>query len=344
MRDLVADLRGYGDVDARPAARRVVAIGGSAGSIDALIELFTAIPETAAAAFLVVVHVSRTGPSVLPQIVARAASSPAWHARGGETIREGDIVIAPPDHHLLVQDGVVRLDHGAKEQLNRPAVNPLFRSVADAYGANAIGIVLSGALDDGAAGLAAIKAAGGHALVQAPEEARVPSMPLSALQAVEADDVLGARALGRRVAELLEEHPDAADPRGGFATAEEATERIEREGEQTPFTCPECGGTLWAKAAGDGMVLRCRVGHAYSEESLLHGQADVIENALWSAIRALEERADFLNRVGERLRLRGSTASSDSYARRAADLTEQGQAIRDLLDRQRLALEEAPAT
>src|SRR3954465_8443330 len=207
MRDLVADLPGYGDVGARPAARGVVAIGGSAGSIPTLIELFTAIPETAAAAFLVVVHVSRTGPSVLPQIVARAASSPAWPPREGEATREGDILIAPPDHPLVVQDGVVRLDHGAKEHLNRPAVNPLFRSVADAYGANAIGIVLSGALDDGAAGLAAIKAAGGHALVRAPEEARVPSMPLMALQAVEADDVLGAGALGRRVARLLEEHP-----------------------------------------------------------------------------------------------------------------------------------------
>src|SRR3954467_13205328 len=129
MADLAAELGGYGERDARPAARpavaiggsprarrparpaarRVVAIGGSAGSIDALIELFAAIPETAAGAFLVVVHVSRTGPSVLPQIVAPAASSPAWHARGGETIREGDIVIAPPDHHLLVQDGVIRL-------------------------------------------------------------------------------------------------------------------------------------------------------------------------------------------------------------------------------------------
>src|SRR4051794_933342 len=218
MADLAAELRGYGDRDARPAARRVVAIGGSAGSIDALIELFAAIPETAAGAFLVVVHVSRTGPSVLPQIVARAASSPAWHAREGEAIREGDILIAPPDYHLLVQDGVVRLDHGAKEHLNRPAVNPLFRSVADAYGANAIGIVLSGALDDGAVGLAAIKAAGGHALVQAPEEARVPSMPLMALQAVAADDVLRAAAPGRRGAELPQEQPAAGGASGGVST------------------------------------------------------------------------------------------------------------------------------
>src|SRR3954467_1695553 len=118
MDELAADPRGYGAPDPRPAARRVVAMGGSAGSIDALIELFTAIPETAAAAFLVVVHVSRTGPSVLPQIIARAAGLPRWHGRDGDVIHERDILIAPPDHHLLVHDGVVRLDHGAREHLN----------------------------------------------------------------------------------------------------------------------------------------------------------------------------------------------------------------------------------
>jgi two-component system chemotaxis response regulator CheB len=168
-------------------------------------------------------------------------------------------------------------------------------------------------------------------------------MPMSALRVVEADEVLSARALGARVGELAREAPLAAVPERGFGTAEEASEHIEAEGEQTAFTCPECGGVLWSKDAGDGIVLRCRVGHSYSDASYLNGQAEAIENALWSAIRALEERAEFLCRVGERLRLRGSVTGADGYARRSADLIEQGESIRSLIQRQRLALEEPVA-
>jgi two-component system chemotaxis response regulator CheB len=321
----------------------VVAIGGSAGGIDALLEVFAGVPSDVPAAFLVVVHVGRTGPSVLPQIVGRATELAVAHAADGDQICEGEVLIAPPDYHLLVLDGHVRLDHGAKEHLNRPAVNPLFRSLAASYGENAIAIVLSGALDDGAAGAAEVKALGGRVLVQAPEDARVPSMPLSALQLVEADEILSARALGPRIAELAREAPLAAVPDRGFGTAEEASEHIEQEGEQTAFTCPECGGVLWKKDAGDGSVLRCRVGHSYSEASYLDGQAEAIENALWSAIRALEERAEFLTRVGDRLRMRGSVTGAEGYARRSADLVEQGESIRSLIQRQRLALEEPSA-
>jgi two-component system chemotaxis response regulator CheB len=327
----------------RRPARQVVAIGGSAGAIDALLDIFASVPPDTPAAFLVVVHVPRSGPSVLPQIVGRATALSVAHASDGDRICEGEVLIAPPDYHLLVADGHVRLDHGAKEHLNRPAVNPLFRSTAAAYGENAIAVVLSGALDDGSAGAAEVKAAGGRVLVQAPEDARVPSMPLSALQAVEADDVLSARALGTRVAELARAAPLAAVPDEGFGSAEEASEHIEQEGEQTAFTCPECGGVLWLKEAGDGAVLRCRTGHAYSEGSYLAGQAEAIENALWSAIRALEERADFLRRVGERLGVRGSTGGPAAYARRSAELIEQGEEIRSLIQRQRLALEQPPA-
>jgi two-component system chemotaxis response regulator CheB len=340
----VTETAGVARHDAVPRhARQVVAIGGSAGAIDALLDVFAAVPADVPAAFLVVVHVGRTGPSVLPQIVGRVTDLNVAHAADGDAIYEGEVLIAPPDYHLLVHDGRVRLDHGAKEHLNRPAVNPLFRSLAAAYGENAMAVVLSGALDDGAAGAAEVKAAGGRVLVQAPADARVPSMPLSALQAVEADEVLSARALGTRVTQLAREAPLAAVSEIGFDTAEAASEHIEQEGEQSAFTCPECGGVLWLKEVGDGAVLRCRVGHSYSESSYLDGQSEAIENALWSAIRALEERADFLRRVGERLGRRGGIGGAERYARRSAELIEQGEAIRSLVKQQRLALEEPPA-
>jgi two-component system chemotaxis response regulator CheB len=328
-------------VTARP--QRVIAVAASAGGVEALQELVRRLPADLDAALCVVLHIPSTGRSLLAPILDRVSRLSVVLAEHGAPLVAGTVYVAPADCHLLVRADRIELSSGPKENGVRPAADPMFRSLARSWGPAAVAVVLSGALDDGAAGAAEVKAAGGHVLVQAPEDARVPSMPLSALQLVAADGILSARALGTRVAALTREAPLSAVPGEGFGSAEAASEHIEQEGEQTAFTCPECGGVLWKKEPGDGTVLRCRVGHSYSEASYLDGQAEAIENALWSAIRALEERADFLRRVGERLRLRGSTTGAEGYARRSADLIEQGEAIRSLIQRQRLALEEPSA-
>jgi two-component system chemotaxis response regulator CheB len=316
---------------------RVVAVGGSAGSIEALGHLFGEIPPHVDAAFVVVVHVSAATPSMLPAILERQAALPARHVVDGDVPERSTIYVAPPDYHVLLRDGQLRLSHGPKENRHRPAINPLMRSLAAALGPLGLGVVLSGALDDGAAGLFAVKETGGVTFVQSPDEARVPSMPLAAIAAAAPDGILPAREIGRKLAEILAAPPPPVDVASGegsgsIDSVEVGSTEHAQQGEPSAYTCPDCGGTLWESGAGGTLVLRCRVGHAYSEGSYLSAHAENLENALWGALRALEERISFTHRLADRMRGAGNERSATIYVRRADEMMRQARLLRDTLE------------
>jgi two-component system chemotaxis response regulator CheB len=314
------------------AVRDIVVIGASAGGVEALSELFAGLPAGVPAAFFVVLHVMPGGTSVLPRILERRGGMPVAAAADGEPIERGRVYVAPPDHHMLIRDGRVALTSGPRENGHRPAVDPLFRSAARAFGPRVIGVVLSGTLDDGSAGLGRISASGGLALVQDPSDALYPGMPASALAHVPGARTVTLADLARILCEeVAAAVADPADPplRGvAKSVAVDEPDRSDddpRKGSLTPLTCPECGGSLWEQEEDGVLRYKCHVGHAYSSESLHAGQGQAVENALWAALRGLEERADLLRRLARRM------GGSRAMERRAAACDHHAEVLRSLL-------------
>jgi two-component system chemotaxis response regulator CheB len=318
-------------------ARSVVSIGASAGGIDALQRLMRELPQDLPAAICVVLHIPASSHSLLAQIIARQTRLPVSQAMAGERLRAGHVYVAPPDWHLLVRSGHIRLDRGPKENGVRPAIDPLFRSVADAYGERAVAVVLSGSLNDGAAGAAAVAAAGGAVLVQAPDDAIVPSMPEAAQAAVPGAEAFPAHELAHELARRAAAFP-AAEPEEVPMSLRASQPGFERSpGPPSGLTCPECHGPLWERRSGSIVRYRCRVGHVLSEEVLLDGKVAAVEAALWMALEALEERGELLQKVAGRL-------AADGRADAAAKLRElaRGAAERAELVRGVLSVDEAP--
>ena len=302
---------------------RVVGIGASAGGVDALIRLLSEVKAGLPAALLVVLHVPATGRSLLAPILNRRTALDVRVAEDGEALVAGRVYVAPPDRHLIVDDGRIRLERGPKENAVRPAVDPMLRSLAAAYGEDAVAIVLSGAMGDGSSGALAVKLAGGTVIVQDPEDAAVPSMPESALRAVgAADAVLDAESIGKELARIGDSRAKMRENAVVPTPSDLAESAARPSGPPTSMSCPECNGPLWQVEEGDLVRYRCRVGHGYSEDSLIIEQGSAVEAALWSALEALEERAEFLARVARRhgagrprLRDRFDGAAADAVAR-----------------------------
>jgi two-component system chemotaxis response regulator CheB len=317
----------------------IVVVGASAGGVEALIELAGSLTSDLPAAVFVVMHLPAAGTSALPEILRRHGPLPAAHVKDGEPIRPGRIYVAPPDHHVLVRTGHVHLSRGPRENGHRPAVDPLFRSAAREYGTRVIGLVLSGALDDGTAGLLAIKSRGGTAVVQDPADALYPGMPGNALQHVAADHVLAAASMGKLLARLVadpaEPSPDAApsDMRVEVDMEGFSLEAMEggHPGRPSGFSCPDCNGVLWQIRDGGLDRYRCRVGHAWSPESLLTQQSEALEAALWVALRSLEERAALARRLAEPARRRGYSITATRFDEQAAEAQQAARLVRDML-------------
>ncbi len=329
--------------------RDVIVIGASAGGVEALSQLAAALPADFPAAVLVVVHFPAHATSMLPSILQRRGPLPALHPHDGTAIRPGVIYVAPPNLHLLVRRGTVRLVRGPRENGHRPAVDPLFRSAAVAYGSRVVGVVLSGNLDDGTAGLAAIHHRGGVCVVQDPDEAMYAGMPLSALSNVPVDHVVEIADLPALLLELVDapaapEEDDVEEPgeersagdRDAFETEIDAMNPKalvddDRPGTPSAFTCPECHGVLFELRDGQLVRFRCRVGHAYGAETLLAEQGGAVEAALWTAMRALKERAALARRMSERMAARGSARSAGSFAEQADEADARADLIRRVL-------------
>lgn len=294
--------------------RDIVVIGASAGGIEALRQLLAGLRADLPASLFVVQHVPSASPSALPEILSRSGPLIASFAKDREAVERGRAYVAPPDHHLLLEPGVVRVQRGPRQNRHRPAVDPLFRSAAQSYGPRVIGVIVSGGLDDGAAGLRAIKESGGLALVQDPKDAALPGMPESALASVEVDHCVPARELGHLIERLSREEIPESSARHEI----DGALKLEASLRPTNFGCPTCGGVLWE--AQDSF--RCHVGHIFGAESLLSEQEFRLEDSLWLAIRTLEENAALKRRVAARFRER-------SFAH---DLAEQGEEAAALAD------------
>jgi two-component system chemotaxis response regulator CheB len=328
--------------------RDLIVIGASAGGIEPLVQLVSDLPPDLPAAVCVVVHIPPTASSRLHLILGRRTSMTVSVAEDGEVLRRRCVYIAPPDQHVLLDGATIRLSRGPRENYSRPSIDVLFRSAAVAAGPRAIGVLLSGTLSDGVAGMRAIGAVGGLTVVQDPDDALFREMPERAASSVDLDHVVPAAELGSllgrlardRLSEPARARPQPLRTEPGDRTRRELEVEItmvgqdesmpppERVGVPSVFGCPECGGVLWEMEDGELVRFRCRVGHAYSAESLLDGELRSIEDALWIAIRALEEHAELHERLASRSGDRGLSRLRQDYARRATEARQQAQLIR----------------
>jgi two-component system chemotaxis response regulator CheB len=280
-------------------------------------------------------------PSVLPRILTRSGDLTAQHPVDRERIKPGRIYVAPPDRHLLLEPGIIRLIRGPKENGHRPAVDPLFRTAARAYGPRVVGVVLSGSLDDGTAGLIEIKRRGGVAIAQDPADTYASGMPTSAIQHVEVDHVLSREHIAATLTRIAHEKVSVTETASvsGLLDMEADIDEMDRSAMQDPnrpgtpsgFTCPECHGALWEIEDGDLLRFRCRVGHAYSLDSLHSAQSEAVEAALWSAMLALKERSTLARRMAKNARHRGQVRTADRYEARAEESDRQAALLLDLL-------------
>jgi two-component system chemotaxis response regulator CheB len=327
------------------AGHDIVVVGASSGGVEALGRVIRRLPANLDAAVFVVLHMSPSRESALPAILAREAALPTVHARDGEPIRQGHVYVACPDRHLIVRPGHMALTSGPTENRVRPSVDALFRSAAVAYPGRVIGVVLTGNLDDGAAGLAAIKRCGGIAVVQDPSEAFAPSMPQAALDTTEVDHIAFLDEMGALIARLVAEPAaDATAPADLVAEVasaffiEQPVGGVHTPGPEVdlpaPLACPACNGALMP-VNGDGLSrvprYRCHVGHTYSARTLLTALGDDVERALWVALRSLEERIALLEALAREQDARERHLTSRQYRERAAELRISLKPIRDLL-------------
>lgn len=307
--------------------RSVVVVGASAGGVEALTALARALPADFPAPICVVLHMPASGTSVLPAILGRAGALPATQAEDGARLEPSHVYVAPPDRHLSVDDGRMRLTHGPSENGHRPSIDTLFRSAASVYGTGAIGLILSGTLDDGTAGLSVIKANGGIAVVQDPNDAAYDGMLRSAIEHVDVDHVVALADMVPLLLALVAGAPPVREL-GGGSSPSVIVEGDMPEDQALGITCPACGGALWSIEEAGVDRYRCRVGHAYSEDSLVETQGSDIEAALWSALRALEERAALMRRISTRAARAGNDRTAMKFERKAHDADRQAEIIR----------------
>jgi len=292
-----------------PPTQRIIVIGASAGGFEELKKIIKELPPDFDASIFIVWHMSPDIRGVLPQVLNRLNSIVAANAYNNEEIKPNRIYVAPPDHHMLVEDGKVLITHGPKENRFRPAVDPLFRSAAFAFGNRVIGVILSGALDDGTAGLWTVKHYGGIAIVQDPNDAEVSSMPENAMRRVEIDYCVAVSEMPALFVRLSNEPlTQNADVMKDEQTKEEIDIAAEKSGlkngklkfkDLTPYTCPECHGVLSKLQNGNIIRYRCHTGHAYSGDALMAALTEKVEDGLYNAIRGMDETILLLNHMGD---------------------------------------------
>jgi two-component system chemotaxis response regulator CheB len=331
----------------RPNGQRVVAIGSSAGGIEGLEHIVAALPADFPAPIFIVQHISPEFPSMLPQMLARAGKLPVKHPRDGEIIRAPHVYVAPPDHHLLIEDGHIGVARGPRENRFRPSIDALFRSAAYVYGSAAIGVVLSGALSDGTSGLWTIKRLGGVTMVQRPDDAPVASMPMSALQNVEIDHSLPVRQIAEVLMSIIKRpvpheisrdtnvqerlEAETAIASGAYALEKGST----KLGAPSRYSCPECHGVLAKIEEGRMQRFRCHTGHAYTQEALLSGIKQSGDDRMAEALTTLEEHAMLLSEIGSRCMQAGRPDDAAQYLSRARKVSNSVRELHALASREK---------
>jgi two-component system, chemotaxis family, protein-glutamate methylesterase/glutaminase len=308
--------------------RDIVVIGASAGGLTPLCTLIQGLPTELPAAVFVVLHVGSA--SALHEVLRRCGRTNVIRAEDGQPIEEGRVYVAPPSVHLALAPDSVRLSHGPRENRHRPSIDVLFRSASQHFGPRVVGVLLSGALDDGAAGLFSIKARGGLALVQEPDNAAVPDMPRAALRLVDVDHC----APVTKLPELLLQAMNAKDPKSK-ATGEprsgngppKATKHL------VPFVCPDCDGPIFEETTEGMTQFACAIGHRFSPESFSEAHRDALERALWIAVRTLENRKQIHSLLGERAKAQGDKAGFNNMEEIAAAAESDMALIKDIISR-----------
>ncbi|HEX6741642.1 MAG TPA: chemotaxis protein CheB [Sphingomicrobium sp.] len=318
------------------AKRDIVVIGGSAGSHSVLRQIIADLPADLPASVFIATHVPTNHPGYLADSLAKAGALRVIQAIDGQPIERGCAYVAAPDHHLLVVDGTVRLGNGPRENMTRPAIDPLFRSAALSYGSRTVGVVLSGRMNDGASGLTAIKACGGTAIVQHPLDAESDQMPLAALESVDADRVAAASDLGRAISETVAEDAGAVIecPEGlplevQIAAGSRLGAMALREiADPSPISCPDCGGVLSEVRGEQPLRYRCQIGHAMTAEVLAERREDVDE-AMRVALRVMEERVTLVTRMAQDARQSARNTIAELYEGRAEEYARYATILRE---------------
>jgi two-component system chemotaxis response regulator CheB len=317
----------------------VVVIGTSAGGVAALSELVGQLNPTMDAAFFIVMHLSNTAISdFLVHRLQPHTNLKCVVATDAIAVQRGHIYLAPPNQHMiLIRDQIV-VGHGPKENSWRPSIDVLFRSAAAAYNSHTIGIILTGFLNDGTAGMIALKQSGGICIVQDPNEAEFPDMPLSVLNNLQVDHSISLANMSEVLSGLLEREPIAVEPPSHvLAEADIAArmavgiERVNGLGNHTVYNCPDCGGGLWQINGEEITRYRCYTGHTYNENELLSKLGDNVESTLWVAVRMMEERSNMYSKIARDNRKKGLARISDSYDRNADELKKHIDTLRDIL-------------
>lgn len=316
--------------------RDIIVIGGSAGATAPLKDILSRLPPDLPAALFVVLHIPSRGTGILSTVAAAAGRLPVSQAEHGAKIENGRVYIAAPDRHLLIRDGEILLGRGPRENMVRPAIDPLFRSAALHYGPRVIGVVLSGLLSDGASGLNAIKRCGGMTLVQDPSDAIADEMPRRALETTIVDLCVGSSRIGDVLSDLAREAAGTrlpAPPEIALEVDIAAGERIGSDklskiANPAALTCPSCGGVLSKLKVDNPLRFRCQVGHAFTADTLAKEQEGRVDEALRVALRIIEERAELVHRMAEDGRASGRRAVAEIYDARAVEYREHAELIR----------------
>jgi two-component system chemotaxis response regulator CheB len=318
----------------------IIVIGASVGGIEALRTIAGGLPKDFPASVFVVLHLAPESPGVLADILDRAGPLPSANALDKERIQHGRIYIAPPDQHLIIEPNRVRVTRGPKENRFRPAVDPLFRSAAQVYGPRVIGVILTGFLDDGTAGLRAVKQLGGTCVVQDPHDALAPSMPASAMRQVKVDYCLSIEKIAPLLVRLTNmpvaeeganEVPEEMDIEVRIAKEDTALEAgVLKLGEPSNYACPECHGVLLQLKDKGYPRFRCHTGHAYSVDSLLSEITENVEDSLWNAIRAIEESALLMKHLAEHLSDGDNGETAEQFARKALEAQQRANLVRQV--------------
>lgn len=334
----------------------IVVIGASSGGIEALRTLFLKLNSGLNAVFLVVLHFPQDAKSSLPQILSRKTAIPVDHAQDYEIIQSNHIYIAPPGRHLILEDNHLRLIFSPRINHTRPAIDPLFESAANIFGPRVVGIILSGMLYDGSKGLFNIHKAGGLTIVQAPEEATFPDMPINAMQyghvdyslPVEEIAALINRTLNPATLEkgedpVLPPDPDLSEDEPGQIQHDfDAFVKGEASSQSSILTCPDCGGVLWEFQDGEVIRYRCHTGHIFNAENLLSIQDNNLESAFWTAIRLLIEKAAVARRLATRARKKGQDQLASSYDEQSELTSKQANILHDFLIQEKIGAYQTP--
>ena len=316
--------------------RDIIVIGGSSGATAPLKTILGTLPSDLPAAVFIVLHIPARSIGILATVASAAGRLPVHQATDGMRIEPGHVYLAVPDHHLILTKGHIRLGRGPRENMARPAIDPLFRSAAVAYGSRVIGVVLSGLLNDGASGLEAVKRCGGVAVVQDPGDAIADEMPRSAMEAVTVDLSVPSARIGDVLSDLAREAPGPGVPVPPDIRLEvdiAAGERVDSEvvrkfADPAPLICPGCGGVLSTIKVSKPLRFRCQVGHSYTADILAKEQESAVDEALRVALRVIEERAELVARMAEDGRKSGRRAVAEMYEERAVEYRQYADTLR----------------